>query len=218
MKIGIGYTTYLRPKHIEYCLQQVEKFKGQHDIEVYVWDDSDTKKGIAYGKNMCLFNLKHCDHIFLFDDDCHVIAEGWIDYFINSGYNHACYMNDNYQRVYSGDKHCSYNMSSGVFMYLTKECFESVGYFHPGYGRYGYEHAGYTHRIYQGGLTPSRFICLKDTDKYIYALDLQGIKGYEFLEHKRMITEEERRESLKINNAVYHQETTSHQVYYDFKP
>lgn len=218
MTIGIGITTYLRPQHLELCLQSIEKFKGNHNIEVYIWDDSDHKKGIAYGKNMCLYNLKHCDHIFLFDDDCFIISDGWIDYFINSGYNHACYMNESYQRVYTGDKHTSYNMSSGVFIYITKHCFNTVGYMNPEYGRYGYEHSGYSHRIYEAGLTPSRFICLNNTNKYFYSLDLQGVKGYEYLDHKRMITEEERNESVKANNSVYHKETTNHQIYYDFKP
>lgn len=218
LKIGCGITTYLRPKHLELILKQIELYKGDHEISVYVWDDSEQKRGIAYGKNMCLSNLRNCDHIFLFDDDVFPIAEGWIDYFINSGYNHACYMNSKYQIVYSGEKHTSYNMSSGVLMYLTKHCFETVGYFNPKYGRYGYEHAGYSHRIFEAGLTPSRFLCLKDTHKYFHALDLDGIGGYEYLDHKRMITEEERTESVRANNSVYHEETTNHKIKYEFKP
>lgn len=216
--IGIGITTYLRPKQLEFILQQIDKFKGDHELLIYVWDDSETKRGVAYGKNMCLSNLRNCDHIFLLDDDIFPIAEGWLDYFINSGYEHSCYMNDNYQVVFRGEKHTSYNMSSGVLMYLTKKCFEVVGYLHPEYGRYGYEHAGYSHRIFEAGLTPSRFICLNDTKKYLHSLDLDGIAGYEFLEHKRMITEEERAEGLKSNNPIYHKETTSTQIKYEFKP
>ena len=216
--IGVGYITHRRPQHLEYCLQQIDKFKGDHNIEVYVWDDSDQQKGIAYGKNMCLYHLQHCDHIILMDDDCWIKDFGAFDYFINSGYNHACYMNNSYQVAFSGPVHTSYQMSSGVFIYLTRKAFETVGYFNPKYGRYGYEHAGYSHRIFEAGLTPSRFLCLNDTNKYIYALDLDGIKGYEYLDHKRTITEEDRNESCRANNPIYHEETTNHQIKYEFKP
>lgn len=221
MKIGVGVLTYNRPEHLElFVTKVISTTRNVHidDLMFYKYDDSEHGKGIAYGKNMCLYNLRDCDHIFLFDDDCFPIAEGWIDYFINSGYNHSCYMTPAYQISFTGEKHTSYQMSSGVFIYLTKAVLEKVGYFNPKYGRYGYEHAGYSHRIFEAGLTPSRFICLNDTHKYIYALDLNGIKGYEFLDHKRTITEEERRECTLANNKIYHEETTNHQIYYDFKP
>lgn len=223
IRIGIGITTYQRPEHLKLCLDSIDKWLHpssllpETEINVYYYEDKD-RKGIAYGKNMCLYNLKDCDHIFLFDDDVFIKAYGLIDYFINSGYEHACYMNNKYQPAYRGEKHTSYMMCAGCFIYLTKKTFETVGYFNPAYGLYGYEHAGYCHRIYEAGLTPSRFICLNDTNKYIHSLDLDGIKGYEFLNHKRTITEEERTESVRANNSVYHDETTSHQIYYDFIP
>jgi len=215
-KIGIGITTYNRPEHLRYCIEQIERFTK--DYTLFVWDDAIDRKGVAYGKNMCIHNLKDCDYIFLFDDDCFPKAEGWADYFINSGYNHSCYMNDKYQRVYSGEKHLSYNLCAGAFIFITRKVVETVGYFNPKYGLYGYEHAAYCHRIYQSGLTPSRFITLKDTSEYIHSLDLDGIAGYEFLEHKRSITDTDRAESLKQNNPIYHEETTSHRIKYDFIP
>lgn len=218
MKIGIGITTYKRPEHLALCIKKLKIHQSNYPFEIYVYDDSEHAKGIAYGKNMCLYNLRHCDHIFLFDDDAFVIKDYWIDYFINSGYNHSCYMTDAYQSSFRGEKHTSYQMSSGVFIYLTKAVLDKVGYFNPKYGRYGYEHAGYSHRIFEAGLTPSRFICLNDTNKYIYALDLNGVKGYEYLNHVRTITEEERRECTLINNPIYHEETTNHQIYYEFHP
>ena len=214
--IGIGVITYNRTEHLRLCLEKIQEFTS--DYILYIHDDSVTKKGIAYGKNKCLEHLKGCDHIFLFDDDVFPKKVGWTDYFINSGYKHSCYMNNDYQPAYHGDKHTSYIMCSGVFIYLTKEVFETVGYFNPEYGRYGYEHAGYSHRIHQAGLTPSRFICLNETKDYIYSLDLDGIEGYEFLNHKRSITDLERAESVKKNNLIYMKETTEHQVYYNFKP
>jgi len=232
---GIGITTYKRPEHLRWCLTQIEKTIGDISskvvfaeeskiiylnakVIVYIYDDSEHAKGIAYGKNKCLHALKDCDNIFLFDDDAAPIAPNWIDYFINSGYNHSCYMNNSYQVAFAGPVHTSYQMSSGVFIYLTRAVLDKVGYFNPKYGRYGYEHAGYSHRIFEAGLTPSRFICLNDTNKYIYALDLDGIKGYEYLDHKRTITEEERTESVRANNHIYHEETTNHQLKYEFKP
>ena len=241
--LGIGVSTFNRPEHLRWVLTQIKKHTtGEYKVFVYndgqfmttewtmqmdkeIADSNFTimsspiqGKGIARSKNECLYALKDCDHIILLDDDVAPITDNWQDYFINSGYNHSCYMTDAYQRSFTGPVHTSYQMSSGVFIYLTKAVLDKVGYFNPKYGRYGYEHAGYSHRIFEAGLTPSRFICLNDTNKYIYALDLNGVKGYEWLDHKRTITEEERTESCRINNSVYHEETTNHQIYYEFHP
>lgn len=216
MTIGIGITTYNRPEHLKLCQQMID-FNTDYGFRFYVHDDKE-QKGIAYGKNMCLNKLKDCDHIFLFDDDCFPIKEGWIDYFINSGYNHSCYMTGKYQPLHYADKHTTYLGASGVFMYITKKTLETVGYFNPEYGRYGFEHAGYSHRVFQAGLIPSRFICLNDTKDYIHSLDLDGIEGYEYLDHKCTLNDDEKRESIRLNDKIYHKETTEHQIYYDFKP
>ena len=216
MRLGIGIITYKRPLHLQWCLDNIKKHTSG-EYEVYVYDDAINRRGIAYGKNMCLFNLKHCDNIVLLDDDTSVIKDDWQDYFINSGYNHSLYMNDTYQPVYHGDHHTSYFMCSGVFMFLTKKVIETVGYFNSDYGLYGYEHAGYSHRINKAGLTPAKYLVLNDTNKYIYSLDFQGV-GDTGLVHARSLPNEEADASAKENNKIYHIETSINKIYYGFKP
>ena len=213
--IGIGVITYNRPKHLELFLKQIEKHTK--DYSLYVHDDSIERKGIAYGSNMCLHNLKDCEHIFLFNDDCFPIADGWAEYFINSKLNHSLYMNGEYSPILQQDNYTSYKHASGVFMHLTKKVVERVGYFNPLYDKYGFEHAAYSHRICRAGLIRSRFISLNDCNKYLYALDLQGDKGYEYLEHKRTLTDTEKNEQIQKNNETYLRETSINKVYYEFE-
>ena len=212
--IGIGVITHERPKHIEFVLECI-RHTTSGDFKVFIYDDSIKKKGIAYGKNQCLEGLKGCDHIFLFDDDCFPKKVGWTDYFINSGYKHLLYMNKDYG-IFAQNEDVFYCANaSGVFMYLTKEVFDKVGYFNPAYGRFGFEHAGYSKRIFNAGFTLTNFQVLHKTSEYIYALDIDGTKGYEFLKHESTVTGAERRKCIDENDPIYIAETTSKQIYYD---
>ena len=215
--IGIGITTTPnRRKHLELCLHQINKHTPF--AKVYVHEDVDGK-GVAYGKNMCLYNLKDCEHIFLFDDDCFPKADGWVEFFINSGKEHLLYMTPkHYQYLMTIGGVEYYGLSAGAFMYISKKAFETVGYFNPEYKRYGYEHAGYTHRIFRARLTPTKYPVLVGTSNYIHSLDINGTEGYD-IEHKPSLTKEEYETNLNINNPIYMKETgQSTQIYYEFTP
>lgn len=115
-RVGIGVTTRNRPELLEKCVENIRKFTGKHKL-VVVDDFSDVPAkvkyakvhrfeknvGIAICKNRCLKLLKNCDHIFLFDDDCWPIVEGWEEIYVetalNSGNHHLnytfSYMSDN---------------------------------------------------------------------------------------------------------------------------
>ena len=84
MKIGIGVTTYNRPGHMALWKKQLYRHAPGNTYEVYVAADSQTRLGIAARKNECLNTLKNCDYIFLFDDDCFPVKNGWEDYFIDA--------------------------------------------------------------------------------------------------------------------------------------
>jgi len=184
--------------------------------KVYVYDDAIERRGVAYGKNMCLYNLRDCDHIVLLDDDTFPIKDNWYDYFINSGYHHLLYMVDHYKPRKVFEDFTSYQLSSGCFMYMTKECLKKTGYFCSDYGLYGYEHAGYSTRIFIAGLTPYMYMTLNKTSEYIYSLDHS--KGGYGIDHKCSISEEERVRLLELNNPVYIKEATTNKPYFDFKP
>lgn len=85
MKIGIGCITYNRPDHLKHWIDQVSKLSPQ-DAVFHIANDSKDRKGIAYRSNECLRELYNagCDYIFLFNDDCFPIKDGWCDYFINA--------------------------------------------------------------------------------------------------------------------------------------
>ena len=61
--------------------------------DLYVATDSDKdRQGVARRKNECLRALKDCDYVFLFDDDCFPIKDGWVNFFIQSGDAHLLYL------------------------------------------------------------------------------------------------------------------------------
>jgi GT2 family glycosyltransferase len=123
MKIGIGVTTYNRPKHLELWKQKINNFfprttelytennepriKQKYETIIHIANDGIvsfdkqqtlSRKGIAYRKNECLRAFKDCDYVFLFDDDTFPIKEGWAEFFINAskltGQKHFMYLKD----------------------------------------------------------------------------------------------------------------------------
>lgn len=180
MKLGIGITTTPRRK-VSRVLERIEKYTfNSHSI--YVHNDVD-KKGVAYSKNMCIYNLRHCDYIFLLDDDCWPKSHGWDTQIINamrySGQNHLLYLNDtHYKRgmitTTSGDALYYYRDCGGVFMSLTKEVVEKVGYLGSEYMGWGFEHAGYSTRIYRSGLNYAPYISFDAMKVLLHANDYDG--------------------------------------------
>ena len=206
--IGIGCTSYKRPKHLELFIKQVNKHTK--DFTLYVAKDIPS---VSQAKNECINALKDCEHIFLFDDDCYPIADGWADYFINSGLDHSCYMVEH--PLFRGNIFSVYNDAKGVFMHITKEVVNQVGYFNTKYDRYGYEHAAYSHRINRAGLSKARFLCLNDANKYLWSLDLQGVGEFD-IEHKSSMCDTLIKELYIKNKAEYARETTSNQIKYEY--
>ena len=199
--IGIGVTTYERPQVFELFMRQLDKFCPK-DYKLHVAKDIPN---VSQAKNECLKTLQDCDHIFLFDDDCFPIADNWTDYFIKSNLSHTLYMKSQHNAQLILDDYTVFNDCSGVFMYLTKEVVIKVGYFGD-YGRYGFEHAGYSHRINKAGLTPYKYICLNDTNKYIHSLDLEG--PFEGIEAKPTLTPQEAIKCINDNRNIFLNEIT----------
>lgn len=192
--IGVGVCTYNRPKHLDLFLSQIAKYNSTDKVPIFT-DDSKERKGIAYRKNECLKELKDCDYIFLFDDDCLVLKEGWAEFFIEaskaSGQQHFNYLHETptikFIKQACYQKHppklppvmfdiCirEYNNCAGCMMFLTKEVIEKVGGYGE-YGIYGMEHAGYSQRINMAGLTPlGAYTCPAGAGEYIYSMDLDS--------------------------------------------
>jgi hypothetical protein len=224
--IGIGITTTSsRPDHLKLCLAQIEKHtKGEYKL--HVAKDFPT---IARAKNDCLWNLKECEHIFLFDDDCFPIADGWEEFISGLTVGHLLYLTDRhkrikgYYRIVGGGTILGYEDAGGCFMYLSGRVFRAVGYMNTDYKQYGFEHCAYSNRVQKayrerGIDMPVAYHCPVDMDKYLYSLDYQGTDRW-LIDHKPSITDfKAMQESIDFNRKVYEKEINSTQIYYDYKP
>lgn len=217
--IGIGYTTYRRPRHIAHAEAMVRQFTDS-PYRLFIHDDTEKKLGIAKGKNECLRNLRDCDYVFLFDDDTFPYQRGWEQFYIEahkaSGQHHFVYLKEtSILRIYSEHQHGDYIIqrfteSGGTMMFLTKEVIEKVGGYCQDYKRYGFEHAGYSQRICKVGLnTDGEYLHVKGAGSYIYAMDYDFHLPYnKELNHAPSMAGEwpDIISSIKFNREVYEKE------------
>lgn len=211
IEVGIGITTYKRPIIVELCVSQIEKHTRQ-PFKLFVSDDTKTERGVAYNKNLCLDALKGSKHIFLFDDDCFPISDDWVDFFTRSKINHLLYLENRHRKI-SGSQ--NYLIAGGVFLYISKEAFETVGYFNNAYGRYGYEHSAYSQRIYKSGLIPHPFISLDGTNEKLFSFDYEN-KPFNGICSTPNFSDSEKMKLTQVNECIYNDEIKSGKIYYEF--
>jgi len=194
-KIGIGVTTTPnRSEYIDTWRKNFEKVKPKQ-YHLHIHEDV-SYKGVAYSKNQNLKTLKDCDYIFLFDDDCYPVKEGWAEYFINSNEQHLLFLNDTHKVLARTGNVEHYNDCGGVFMFLTSEVLSKVGAFDESYGKYAFEHVDYSNRILG---KKNNYPMLKDTNKYLKALDYEGY-------NKSSISEKDKEYWIKKNWNKYFNE------------
>lgn len=178
--IGIGVTTYKRQENLNECLSKIKEHT-KCNYELYVATDTDfDRQGVAKRKNECLKNLKNCEHLFLFDDDCFPISDTYVDFFVDAHRqtkeHHFNFCIDRLHNlkstVFQGD-YCIevYEKVGGVFLFLTQTVLQKVGAFGENYNLYGFEHIGYSMRIFDANLVSDFFTSLADTDKHIFSHD-----------------------------------------------
>ena len=198
VKIGIGCTTYDRPECLAKWKEQIRKHTStSFDVTYHIADDSIERKGVAFRKNECLRALKDCDYVFLFDDDCYPIKDGWIDFFTSKVDKHLLYLNGDLH-AYIANSEKGYRDCGGVFMYMTKDVIESIGAFDEKYGLYGFEHADYSLRIKQYTKSQYAYNCYSRTKEYIYAEDYNNKYN-----HKSSITNKEKDLLFKKNFPIF---------------
>lgn len=227
-RIGIGISSYKRPEHLDLCLRQIFKHTPAiHpcvDFTEYTWQNEESYykfyvakdiPNIAKAKNECLYNLRDCDHIFLFDDDCFPVKDGWVEDYVNSEHHHLLHLSDRNIKFKEFKDYSCYRECGGCFMYIRKDVFEKVGYFNSEYRQYGFEHAGYTNRVFNAGLTYEKYMSLND---YILcSLDYQG-EGDWGVKHKPSITDyKAMQESIDYNRKVFEREINGDKIYYEYE-
>jgi len=143
--------------------------------------------------------LKDNDYIFLFDDDCYPIRDGWVEFFISEykksgGYSHFLFLNDKlHRKVGRYNNRDVYNDCGGVFMFLTKKDVERVGAFNENFCLWGFEHAEYSNRVCPH--VPYQMIV--GTENYLYAED------YSNPNHQSSITNEEKNLLFRKNFPLF---------------
>lgn len=209
MKIGIGVTTYKRPQLLAQCLYNIKRFTAS-EYELYIATDTDTdNRGIALRKNECIYNLRHCDYVFLFDDDCYPQKVGWetevIKMHLKTNVHHFLLASDKIHKLqeYQFVNDCElkiYDSIGGVFMFITKDVIQKVGGFFAEYERYGFEHIGYSCRIFEAKLTPAPFISYEGLNYFIFSCDYDVP---DFLYNKSTVDNEERDRLGIVNKEIF---------------
>lgn len=239
MKIGISCITFNRPAHLEWWTKQVAE-TSPPDAVFHIANDSKERKGVAYRSNECLRELYNagCDYIFLFNDDCAPIKQGWCEFFIEasraSGQHHFMYLKETpgvkrisdrvffevnkenptysvWGKMVEFVSINTYSACNGVMMFLTREVIEKVGGFSPNFGLYGFEHANYTNRIHRAGLTPlGAYSCPAGASEYIYSLDLDNSRPelHKQLKHKSSMSSKEALFHVQKGQRVYQEDQT----------
>lgn len=212
MKIGIGITTTPN-RDVSHCVNMVEDNTPKDSYDLFIHNDVEFK-GVAYSKNMCLYALRHCDLIFLFDDDCWPIDRAWFKYLIkaHNESHHYLYLND---RMHGFEKRVGgilgFRDCGGVFMSFSKTVIEKVGYMDSRYKGWGFEHAGYSNRIHQAGLSQFKYQMPRSLSNYIQSQDYAGVTD-------GSTTKEIRSQYYEHNRLVFLDEINSGIIYKEFKP
>lgn len=190
MNIGIGITVHNRNETAKHAVEQIKRYAPQ-GAKIFIVDDAskepfdgadfrfNVNAGIAKAKNKCFELLEECDYIFLFDDDCYPVVDGWEKPYIESGINH---LNFTFDKLANGRQNGNkivlqhgemnvFNNPCGCMCFYTKECLQTVGGFNTAYGIYGYEHVDLSVRIHNAGLTPHRFMDIPNSLDLFYSLD-----------------------------------------------
>lgn len=191
--IGIGYTTRNRRDIAEKSISECRKYLPP-GARLVIVDDASTvpypgatfrfneNAGIAAAKNKCLELLDDCQHIFLFDDDCHAKANLWHLPYINSGIKHLSFT---FEKLFNGRKNGNnkiavkgkftiYNKACGCMLYFHRSVLDVVGGFDPAYKSYSYEHLDLSNRIFNAGLTPHRFMDVSNSLSLLHSEDYYG--------------------------------------------
>jgi hypothetical protein len=197
--IGVGCTTYNRPRTLKLWIKQFLKHTQNlpEGIEIgYHIQHFHPKKhsGIAAVKNECLRALKAdgCDYYFLFDDDCFPIHDMWyapfIEAHLRTGQHHFLWLKDDsaYYPINVGRKLLKeengvtiFRNAQGCCMFMTKNVIEEVGGYDEKFGAYGSEHENYSMRCMQLGYnTLGPYLSTPGIEEFIHSLDVCGTQGY----------------------------------------
>lgn len=143
------------------------------------------RRGPAWARNQALRQLDHCEHIFLFDDDCWPVMRGWAEYWAGqceaAGIKYSALPEafktelDLFDDPPIWDEVFAWKGGIGAAIYQHRSALEVIGGYNEALRGYGLEDAGRADRALRAGLTgPARNACPLRCLAYIHSADVFG--------------------------------------------
>lgn len=176
-KYGVGVITVGRRPIRDYLLPD--------DCTFVVVEDTE-RRGVAWARNQVLQQLDHCEHIFLFDDDCWPVMRGWAEYWAGqcevggvtySALPEAFKTKPLHPMVdlLVMDEMLCWDGGIGAAIYQHRSALDVIGGYNEALHGYGFEDAGRAVRAQRAGLTgPTRNACPLRCLAYIHSADVFG--------------------------------------------
>lgn len=216
MKIGIGITTAgVRQIHGNKYTSD-PSFVGDRDLFHVEYDHQ--KLGVAQAKNRTMRVLYDagCTHMFLFDDDCYPMMDGWVGYVIDNARKHNLQyvgLPESFKSnlIRNDGEFTTWDGMLGCFLFQTRAAMDTVGYYNSAYKQYGYEDAGRSERLRRAfGYAPGQHPSLLRLPSYVYSEDVYARDPTPNLSHA------EKLKFIDLNRNEWNREVTSDQLYYTF--
>lgn len=199
-------------------LHSLRKPEGAFVIEFL----DGSRKGAAHGRNQCLAAMmaEGCDYMFLFDDDCYPIMDGWAEYFIHW----SAMMSIDYFGLPEAFKSKPMAINReviywsniiGCFNFQTRAFMEKVGYYGSEFTGYGYEDSARNNRAMRSGLVGNNggyFPSLLRAPSYIFSEDVYARNPTPNL------TFDEKQEGIARNLQHCIASNNSSEIYVPFEP
>ena len=187
---------------------------GRRTIQNYLLPDNCTfvvvtdthRRGVAWARNQVLQQLDHCEHIFLFDDDCWPVMRGWAEYWAGqcevAGVTYSALpeaFKTGILDFHAGNFDVSaWDGGIGAAIYQHRSALDVIGGYNEALRGYGFEDAGRADRAQRAGLTgPTRNACPLRCLAYIHSADVMGENP------TPSYTVEEKEAHIAANRAAY---------------
>ncbi len=167
-----------------------------------------SRRGAAYVKNELIkkFYDEGKEYVFLFDDDCYPVIDGWTERIISwakeNDVHYFAGLDFKGINVKSGkgDTLISNNPYIGGYFFLDRKVIETIGYYNENLIKYGWEDVTYSIRV--GKLYPQYKIPVW-INMYIHSKDMFGE------ESEPNITNDDKHKYIKINEFESRREASS---------
>jgi hypothetical protein len=117
--------------------------------------------------------------MFICNDDVEILRPNWDKFYIessvSSGLQHLCYRQLGVygaqslppQRINGVEVTVTESKPHGAFLYITHQCFNTIGYFDERYEKYGMEHVDWSMKPHEFGIQPTGFYDLVGSDRFV---------------------------------------------------